>query len=188
VPFNTAEGWQIHDAAGRRKYLNAPEFGRFLAAASSHGLQRRALCYVLAHTGCRLSEALALTPHQFDAEHSTLTFRTLKRRRVCYRTVPIPDVVRDMLCQIPVAGDERFWPVHRATAWRWLKPAMRQAGITGSMASPKGLRHGFGMRAAGQNVPLPLIQKWMGHASLTTTAIYLDAVGIEERQFASRMW
>ncbi len=188
MPFKTTEDWQLHDTAGQRKYLNASEFRQFLAAADSYRQRRRALCYVLAYTGCRLSEALALTVQQFDAELRTLTFRTLKRRRLSFRTVPVPDVVRDMLCQIPTAADGRFWPVHRATGWRWLKPAMRRAGIAGAMASPKGLRHGFGMRAAGQNIPLPLIQKWMGHASLTTTSIYLDAVGPEERQFASRLW
>jgi integrase/recombinase XerD len=53
---------------------------------------------------------------------------------------------------------------------------------------PKGLRHGFGIRAASRNIPPNLIQRWMGHASLKTTAIYLDAVGAEEREFASRMW
>jgi integrase/recombinase XerD len=188
VSFNGAGDWQIHDAAGRRKYLNEQEFRRFLDTADGHALERRALCYLLAYAGCRLSEALALTVHHLDTEHRTVTFRTLKRRRICYRTVPVPDVARDLLRKLPIADDGRLWPVHRATAWRWLKAVMRRAGITGPMATPKGLRHGFGMRAAGKNVPLPIIQKWMGHASPTTTAIYLDAVGIEERQFASRMW
>jgi len=29
---------------------------------------------------------------------------------------------------------------------------------------------------------------WLGHAGLATTAIYVDAVGIEERALAARMW
>ncbi len=74
------------------------------------------------------------------------------------------------------------------TAWRVIKDTMRRAGIAGPMSCPKGLRHGFGMRAAGHNVPVSMIQRWMAHASPTTTAIYLDAVGVEERQFASRTW
>jgi integrase len=41
-------------------------------------------------------------------------------------------------------------------------------------------------RELSEHVPANLIQRWMGHASLTTTAIYIDAVGLEERQFASR--
>ncbi|MGH7120234.1 MAG: hypothetical protein ACREFP_14810 [Acetobacteraceae bacterium] len=32
------------------------------------------------------------------------------------------------------------------------------------------------------------VQKWLGHAQLTTTAIYADAVGAEEQDIARRMW
>jgi integrase/recombinase XerD len=88
---------------------------------------------------------------------------------------------------IPLDATDGVWSVHRVTAWRVVKAAMHRAGITGSMASRNGLRHGFGIRAAGQNVLTNLIQRWMGHAC-PTTAIYLDAVSVEERQFASRMW
>jgi len=44
------------------------------------------------------------------------------------------------------------------------------------------------MCAAGYNILTGLIRRWLGHASPTTTAIYLDAGGIEERRFAARMW
>ena len=37
-------------------------------------------------------------------------------------------------------------------------------------------------------IPLNLVQKWLGHAQLTTTAIYADAVGAEEKDIARRMW
>jgi integrase/recombinase XerD len=53
---------------------------------------------------------------------------------------------------------------------------------------PKGLRHGFGVNAFEMNVPPHLVQRWLGHASLRTTAIYGDVVGAEERLFAERMW
>jgi integrase/recombinase XerD len=32
------------------------------------------------------------------------------------------------------------------------------------------------------------MQKWLGHADLTTTAIYADAVGAEAKEIAQRMW
>ena len=48
----------------------------------------------------------------------------------------------------------------------------------------QGLRHGFGVAAVSAGIPLNLVQKWLGHAQLTTTAIYADAVG-EERSRAS---
>lgn len=186
--FAEWDQWQIHDEAGRRKYLSADELARFLTAASRLAPDLRALCHVLAYTGCRVSEALALTVHQLDTDRLTLTIKTLKRRRTAFRVVPVPPATVDMLRALAPGSGDRFWSCHRATAWRRVKATMHRAGITGPMACPKGLRHGFGIRAAGHSVPTNLIQRWMGHASPTTTAIYLDAVGIEERQFASRMW
>jgi integrase/recombinase XerD len=54
--------------------------------------------------------------------------------------------------------------------------------------TPKGLRHSFGIHAIRSGVPLNLVQRWLGHASMTTTAIYRDALGEEEREIAARMW
>jgi len=62
------------------------------------------------------------------------------------------------------------------------------AGLDGPQASPKGLRHAFGVAAVSAGIPLNLVQKWLGHAQLTTTAIYADAVGAEEKDIARRMW
>jgi hypothetical protein len=33
-----------------------------------------------------------------------------------------------------------------------------------------------------------MLRKWMGHASIETTAIYANAVGEEEQSIAERMW
>jgi integrase/recombinase XerD len=68
------------------------------------------------------------------------------------------------------------------------KEVMAAANITGTSAMPKGLRHGFGVNAFQSNVPLHLVRRWLGHASLRTTAIYGDVVGPDERAFAARMW
>ena len=100
----------------------------------------------------------------------------------------VPEPLVRMLSGLSVEADGRFWPVHRTTAWRWVRGVMLQVGIVGPMACCRGCRHGFGMRAAASNVPPNLIQRWLGHASPATTAVYLDAVGLEEREFASRMW
>ena len=82
----------------------------------------------------------------------------------------------------------RLWPFGRATAWRRVHEIMHKAGISGPQASPKGLRHGFGVAAVQAGIPLNMVQKWLGHAQLSTTAIYADAVGAEEQAIAERMW
>jgi len=58
---------------------------------------------------------------------------------------------------------------------------MAAAGICGTHASPKGLRHGFGVRLAMKTRNPHLVQRMLGHASLATTAIYMDVVGQEAR-------
>jgi integrase len=94
-------------------------------------------------------------------------------------------------CQI------EFWPADWTPwaalaairkAWRYLHAVMGQAGLSGAQASAKGLRHGFGVAAVSAGISLNLVQKWLGRASLTTTAIYANAVGAEEKDFAKRMW
>jgi integrase/recombinase XerD len=37
-------------------------------------------------------------------------------------------------------------------------------------------------------VPLNFVQRWLGHSRMETTAIYLQAIGDEERAIAARMW
>lgn len=180
--------WQAFDTSGHRKYLTAEERLRFLAIADRLPPDRRALCYVLAFAGCRISEALGLARHQVDSERGAVTFRTLKRRRLVFRTVPVPRMIPAMLLALPANGDGRLWTLHRTTAWRMVTATMEAAAIGGPMRCCKGLRHGFGVHAASSGVPPSLIAKWLGHASLATTAIYLDAVGQEERGFAERMW
>jgi integrase/recombinase XerD len=64
---------------------------------------------------------------------------------------------------------------------------MVAADIYGACALPKGLRHAFGVNAFQAKVPPHLIQRWLGHASFRTTAIYGDVIGAEERSIAAHM-
>ena len=69
------------------------------------------------------------------------------------------------------------WDFSRATGYRLVKDCMERAGIAGGMACPKGLRHGMAVACVTRNIPLPTIQKWLGHARLETTAVYLQVGG-----------
>lgn len=82
----------------------------------------------------------------------------------------------------------QLWTWSEATAWRKIKEVMEAANITGVQASAKGLRHGFGVAAVQASIPLNLVQRWLGHAQLSTTAIYAEAVGQEEYDLVARMW
>ncbi len=66
---------------------------------------------------------------------------------------------------------------------------MDAAGIEdGPHKMPKGLRHAYGLNAILKGVPVTSLRKWMGHAKLETTAIYVDAVGAQQQEIAARMW
>jgi integrase/recombinase XerD len=85
-------------------------------------------------------------------------------------------------------ADRRLWRWSRVTAWRIVKRVMAQADVAGPQACPRGFRHGFGVGTLQAGVPLNLIQRWLGHARIETTAIYADACGPEELGFANRYW
>jgi integrase len=185
--------WSLYNRSGQRKYLTRAETLRFLRAAQSQSAPVRHFCWVLAASGCRISEGLALTARNFDFHAGTLVLACLKKRgKKVFRAIPLPrDLLQSLkkwLASIDAGRDQRLWGWSRMTGYRRVCDVMYDAGITGDFASPKGLRHGFGINAVQSGVPLNLIQRWLGHADLKTTAIYTSAMGAEEREIASRMW
>jgi integrase/recombinase XerD len=146
---------RLFDGHGQRKYLLATEARRLLAAAARADERTRLFCRLLYYSGCRLSEGLALTPRLLDTEALRVVFRTLKRRRLVYRAVPIPaTLMRDLLALARAsAPDDRLFPWSRQTGWRHIKALMQIAGITGPQATPKGLRHQFAPCNAGWATP-----------------------------------
>jgi integrase/recombinase XerD len=189
---------QLCDKQGRRKYFTDEERTAFLEASARAPREVRSFCGVLLYTGCRISEALALTAKDIDLSAKAIVFETLKKRkRGMYRRVPVPSELLDSLDmihglrQLQRKGrlNDRLWPWCRMTAWRKVETVIKEAGITeGPHASPKGLRHGYGIAAVSKGVALNMLQKWLGHSQMTTTAIYADATGQEERDIAARMW
>jgi integrase/recombinase XerD len=191
-------GLTLFSSYADRKYLNAAERARFIETARLAPPKAQSFCLTLGYSGARISEVLALTPAAIDLESGAVCILTLKRRRNdVVRQVPLPMDLLDELDHDFKLGDaqrdpelarKRMWCFSRTTAWRYVKGVMAAAGITGTPAMPKGLRHGFGVKAFQSNVPAHLVQRWLGHASLRTTGIYADVVGPEERAFAERMW
>jgi integrase len=188
----------LHDAKGHRLYLTAEERAAFIAAARQFPREVRTFATVLHDTGCRVSEALAVTPERIDFSAKAVIFETLKKRkRGVFRAVPVPEATLDLLAMVHGLRERKnrqqktapLWPWSRATAWRRMLEVMAAAKIEdGPHKCPKGLRHGYGVHAISRNIPLNMLSKWMGHASLEVTAIYANALGEEQRNIAARMW
>jgi integrase/recombinase XerD len=190
--------FSLFSPTGARKYLNNVERKRFHNVIANLNTRQRLFCAILFWSGGRVSEVLALVPAAIDLDTGNVAILTLKRRKhAIVRQVPLPRaVIRDLSREFclreaqhdPEKATRRMWPWSRTTAWRLIKKVMFDADVAGASASPKGLRHTFGVNAFQGNVPPHLVQRWLGHASLRTTTIYGDVSGREERQFASRMW
>jgi site-specific recombinase XerD len=87
------------------------------------------------------------------------------------------------------SGRYLLWPWGRTQAFKHVKAIMAAAGIAdGPLASPKGLRHGFGVRVIQKTRNPRLAMKWLGHQSLDTTAIFMDVIDDEEWAEARLMW
>ena len=82
----------------------------------------------------------------------------------------------------------RIWSWGRTTAWKIIKSVMREAEIAECLCKPKALRHAFAVEAGQKSVPLNIVQRWLGHARIETTAIYAGAIGDEERNLARKAW
>ncbi len=196
-PRDNAQNFSLYAATGARKYLNHQERGRALAAMQALPASRALFALTLAWTGGRVSEVLALCPSSFQIERGVVALITLKRRRHVVREVPIPPALMQKLDRYfelaaaqrdPERAHSRVWPMHRTTAWRTVKHVMLLAQLIGPAACPRGLRHSFGVATLHAAVPLNLLQRWLGHARISTTAIYADVAGPDELMLAARLW
>lgn len=179
-----------YDGEGRRKYLSRTEGQKFLQQVVQLPKLEALFCLTIYYTGCRISEALGLRRHDFDTEMNVVLIRSLKKRgKRVIRRIPLPDfLAKEFRGIAEKKGNQSIWRFSRTTGWRIDKRAMGGANISGIHATTKGLRHGFGVRGAMGQIPLNLIQQWMGHADLETTAIYLDVHDEEERILIARTW
>src|SRR3954447_11031287 len=117
---------QLFDAEGRRLYVTEDERRAFVAAAKA-SREVRTFCSVLHATGCRISEALALTAQQIDLSGRVVVFESLKKRRKgVYRAVPVPTELLDApdlvhgIREAQRRGQAKalLWPWSRMTAFR----------------------------------------------------------------------
>ena len=153
-------------------------------------------------TGCRISEALALTYGRIDLSSKEVVILSLKKRKKLsakpqYRAIPVPDYFIDALSlahglreRKKCDKDLKLWTWTRQHAARLIKAVMQDAGIDTALphANPKGLRHTFGIHAVLSDVPVTEIQLLMGHSDLKTTALYLESFGKEKRTIVAKMW
>lgn len=189
----------LFDDSGNRKYLTPEERELFRQATGEVSRDWRMFGLMLYFTGCRLSEALNIKVKDVDFAAGAVTIGTLKQRRSgVYRQVPLsPDFInsldnsfdlRTLQKKNSKTRNQYIWGWSRKNGYLVIKRIMEAAELEGLGAMPKGLRHAFAIACLDKDIPLNMVQKWMGHSSIKTTAIYANATGKEERKLAAKLW
>lgn len=184
--------------------LNPDEVRALIQAASGRaptGIRNRALVAIMARAGLRLAEALALKPKDVDPSRGTVAIlhgkgdksrtvglepgamalveRWMERRRALAvpRTAPL-------FCTLQGA------PLKPSYVRTLLPRLAARAGIE-KRVHPHALRHSLAYELAVLDaVPLPIVQRILGHASLITTQRYIDHVAPADviAAMRSRKW
>ena len=162
------------------EYLEPPEIEGLIHAAP-HG-QARLIMLEQWRAGLRVSEAVALevADLQLDGDRPTLRVRQGKGSKD--RIVPVHPELAAAFHQVIDFGNVRRGPLvntSRSTAWRWTKAALDRAQELGTIPAGRWvgthtLRHSAARHWLASGVPINHVSRWLGHASIQTTLIYLE--------------
>ncbi len=150
------------------------------------GIRNRALLYLGYRSGLRLSEALALYPKDVETDKGVV--RILHGKGDKARTVGLPmdacvalDRWLDKRKKLKLSNKSPLFctldgkPMSDAYVRALMKRMQVRGGID-KRVHFHGLRHTCAWELAKKGVPMPIIQKALGHTSLQTTDRYLSHV------------
>lgn len=186
--MSTIESAPIKDVKG---YLSPEEVRRIIEVAEN--LHDRLMIRLLWVTGCRVSElvgdktrkkVVAKGVHVDDIiwNDKVIVMETLKRKRPYLRRVPIDDetirMLMDYVSKYKIRG--KLFDITRQRVFQILRETGRRAGITNvgnGKLHPHHLRHSHcvaWVKANNNMEGLRRLQRRVGHASIATTAHYLQ--------------
>jgi integrase len=176
-------GLRLRESPGRTRVVSPEELSTL---ASRMDKNHADLATFLYHTGLRVSEALNL--RKVDVTVSRLAWptavRVLQNKADLPRTVPVPngpgrDALRDRMESVQHQNPLVFRSLTESAAqaqarfnrsWNAVKVYM---GLESDAEFvPHALRHTCATNLVLQGVPLPVVQKWLGHRSITVTQKY----------------
>ena len=168
-------------AALGRRILTRTETARLLEAARPD--RDFALYLTLYHTGCRVSEALALRWADLNLEGLLPTLTVLHGKGGKGRVIRLSEPLRKTLAELrPAAARPEGLvfatrtgrPLARNNVWTSLRRTAQRAGIERGI-SPHWFRHAHASHALDGGAPVQSVKETLGHASLATTSIYVHA-------------
>jgi integrase len=162
-----------------RRHLRPEEAAKLIAAAGERGRypERDKLLLRLAYRhGLRASEAVGLRWDSFDLDGGSLTITRAKGGKISTHTVARDDLsalrkMRKATNGPWVFETERGGPLS-VDAMQYIVREAGKLAELGDVLHPHMLRHGAGYALINDGVDVRLVQEFLGHASITSTAIY----------------
>ena len=149
-------------------------------------LRNRALLTTLYRTGLRCSEALALKAK--DVDFTGTSIRVLHGKGERARTVGIDpgalDILKQWMNQREHRGFTATQPLFctgtgNQVPSSYVRHVLKRLGVEAGIAKrvhAHGLRHTHAYELMMEGIPIPIIQRQLGHSSLATTDIYLSHI------------
>lgn len=104
-------------------------------------------------------------------------------KRVGGDTVVHPELTTALrsILAFGVVKDGPLVGASRSTAWRWVRLAQSAAETLGALPVGKQigthtLRHSYARHLLANGIPINRLSRWLGHANLQTTFIYLEVL------------
>ena len=151
----------------------------------------------LYRTGGRIDEILKIRPSDINLATNSIRLKTLKQgkdrngiQREKYRVIPLHVDLRDAYMQylldmnISTKSEDPLFPMSRQVIDLYFKKMQDKLGF--KIHAHK-FRHTFAVKAIMDNVPLNVLQQWLGHSSIFTTSIYTQITGMDTSQFMERV-
>lgn len=165
--------------AGGRRHLRPEEAAKLICAAGKRGRypdRDRLLLRLAYRHGLRASEAVGLCWAALDLDGGSLTIARVKGGRTSTHTVARDDLSALRKVAKATTGPwvfetERGGPLSVDAMQYIVREAGKLAGL-GDAIHPHMLRHGAGYALINDGVDVRLVQEFLGHVSITSTAIY----------------
>lgn len=148
------------------------------------------LVITLLRSGGRIDEVLQLKPIDFNFQYDTIRMLTLKKRKESYRVIPMQQELKNVIMEyfleyhIDPKSEQKIFPMKRQSVDEYFKKMQVELGFR---IHAHKFRHTFGVKCILSNVPVNVLQKWLGHSSIFTTSIYTEITGMDTKRFMDQI-
>lgn len=155
-------------------------------------IKHKAIISLLYSAGLRIGEAIQLKITDIDRERKQIFIKNAKGNKDRYAILSQKSLeILEIHIKKNNPIDYLFYseqnvkaPIHTRTVQKVFKDAKNKAGISKNV-TPHTFRHSFATHLLEDGINLRYIQTLLGHANLTSTAIYLHTVSLDKLNVVS---